>query len=344
MKKIFAALLSAVLALSMLAACSGGAASSAAASSVAASSAPASSAAASAQGTAAKKVTIGLLQLVEHPSLDEISDAIQKELSAQAAASGLDITVDFQNAQGDTATVNSICQQFVANKVDLIIAIATPAAQGAAAAISGTDIPLIFSAVTDPVAAELLENMDAPEGNITGTSDNIPVQNIFDLAKELTPDVKHFGFIYNTSEVNSVTVIQEAKAYLDAQGVTYEESPVTTSGDVQTAAQNLCSKCDAIFVPIDNTVASAMSVLADEAIKAKVPVYVAADSMVADGGLASVGVNYTNLGTQTADMALKALTGTPISQLPVEVLKETNVVVNSETAAAIGVDVSKYAA
>ena len=119
---------------------------------------------------------------------------------------------------------------------------------------------------------------------------------------------------------------------------------MTTSGDVQTAAQNLCSKCDAIFVPIDNTVASAMSVLADEAIKAKVPVYVAADSMVADGGLASVGVNYTNLGTQTADMALKALTGTPISQLPVEVLKETNVVVNSETAAAIGVDVSKYAA
>ena len=330
MKKVFAMIAAAALAVSLFSACGSAAA-------------PAVSGSAAASAAGAKDVTIGLLQLVEHTSLDQISAAIQDEIAAEAADYGLNVTVNFQNAQGDTTTVNSICQQFVADKVDLIIAIATPAAQGAAAAVSGTEIPVIFSAVTDPVSAQLVEKLDAPEGNITGTSDNIPVENIFALAEELTPDAKSFGLIYNTSEVNSVSVIEEAKAYLDANGKTYIESAVTTSGDVQTAAQNLCSKCDAVFVPIDNTVASAMSVLADEAIKAKVPVYVAADSMVADGGLASVGVNYTNLGTQTGVMALKALSGTPISQLPVEVSKEADVVVNAETAAAIGVDVSKYA-
>ena len=229
------------------------------------------------------------------------------------------------------------------NKVDAIVAIATPAAQGAATAVAGTDIPVIFSAVTDPAAAGLVENLEAPEGNITGTSDAIPVEKIFELAAELTPDAESFGLIYNTGEVNSVSVIDETKAYLDAQGISYTEASVASTGDVQTAAQTLLSKCDAIFAPIDNTVASAMGVLADEAIKAGKPVYVAADSMVNDGGLATVGVNYTNLGTQTADMLLKVLTGTPVCEVPVEVLKENAVVVNEETAAAIGVDVSKYA-
>ena len=202
---------------------------------------------------------------------------------------------------------------------------------------------MIFSAVTDPAAAGLVENLEAPEGNITGTSDAIPVEKIFELAAELTPDAESFGLIYNTGEVNSVSVIDETKAYLDAQGISYTEASVASTGDVQTAAQTLLSKCDAIFAPIDNTVASAMGVLADEAIKAGKPVYVAADSMVNDGGLATVGVNYTNLGTQTADMLLKVLTGTPVCEVPVEVLKENAVVVNEETAAAIGVDVSKYA-
>lgn len=328
MKKIIAIVLCAVLAASALAGCG---------------SASSSVSAVSASAENAKAVKVGLIQLVQHTSLDEISDAIKAELAAKATENNITIDIDYQNAQGDMTTINTICQQFVANKVDLIIAIATPAAQGAAAAVDGTDIPVIFSAVTDPVAAELVASFDAPGGNITGTSDAIPVANIFDLAKELTPDVKKFGFIYNTSEVNSVSVIAEAKAYLDAAGIDYTESAVTTSGDVQLAAQNLLGDCDAVFAPIDNTVASAMSVLSDEAIKAGKPVYCAADSMVADGGFASVGVNYTNLGTQTADMAIKVLTGTAPADIPVEVLKEKNIVVNDETAAALGIDVSKYA-
>ena len=329
MKKLAALALSAVFALGALTACGG---SSSSGSVPAAASASGS---VSVSGASLKEVNIGLIQLMEHASLDEIRTAIEAGLEAKGAEYGVKVNVDYQNAQGDTSTINTICQQFVGNKVDAIVAIATPAAQGAATAVAGTDITVIFSAVTDPAAAGLVENLEAPEGNITGTSDAIPVEKIFELAAELTPDAESFGLIYNTGEVNS--------AYLDAQGISYTEASVASTGDVQTAAQTLLSKCDAIFAPIDNTVASAMGVLADEAIKAGKPVYVAADSMVNDGGLATVGVNYTNLGTQTADMLLKVLTGTPVCEVPVEVLKENAVVVNEETAAAIGVDVSKYA-
>lgn len=341
MKKFFAVLLTLTLLCASFAACGNTTSASPAASTPAAAS---TASAASTPATDGGHYTVGLIQLTEHPSLDEIAAAIQAQLSAQATERGITIDVDLQNAQGDTSTINTICQQFVASDVDLIIAIATPAAQGAAAAIDGTDIPLIFSAVTDPVAAELVDSIEAPGGNITGTSDAIPVEKIFALAAELTPDVKSFGLLYNTSEVNSVSVIEETKAYLDAQGISYTEGAVTTTADVQISAANLFASCDAVFSPIDNTVASAMAVVADEAIKAGKPMYVAADSMVADGGLATVGVNYTNLGTQTADMALKVLDGTSPADIPVEVLKDNSVVVNTETAEAINVDVSKYAA
>lgn len=336
MKKLFAILIS-VMMIFALAACSSG-------------NAPASDNSVSSGGEGpssaasgdARQVTVGLIQLVEHPSLDEIRAAITARFEEKAAENGLDIAVNYQNAQNDTSTINTICQQFVASGVDVIIAIATPAAQGAAAAAENTGIPVVFSAVTDPVSAGLVENMDAPEGSITGTSDAIPVEKIFSLAQELTPEVQSFGLIYNTSEDNSLSVIAEVKAYLDGNGLSYTEGAVTSAADIQTSARNLLGRCDAIFAPIDNTVASAMGVLADEAIQAKKPVYVAADSMVADGGLATVGVNYINLGSQTADMALKILTGTPVSQVPVEVLRDNAVVVNPDTAAAIGVDVSRY--
>lgn len=330
MKKLFAVLLCAVLGLSLFAACGGGAAAS--------ESQATASTGADASGTT--DVTIGLIQLVEHPSLDEIRVAIEDQLQKEAASYGLAVTVDYQNAQGDTSMINSICRQFVDDNVDLIIAIATPAAQGAATATS--DIPIVFSAVTDPVAAGLVTDLAKPDGNITGTSDAIDVEKIFTLAEELTPGIEKFGFIYNKGEANSVSVIEDAKAYLDSIGVAYEEKTVTTAGEVQQAARVLFENNDAVFAPIDNTVASAMTVLADEGIAAQKPVYVAADSMVNDGGFATAGVNYTILGQQTADMALKILSGTPVADMPVEVLTETTVVVNEETAEAIGVDVSKY--
>lgn len=331
MKKLFTVLL-AIAVVFVMTACGGGNAS--------APDAGSGSAGPAAPGS--RMVTVGLIQLMEHPSLDEIRAAITARLTEKARENGLEIEVNYQNGQGDTSTINTICQQFVASKVDVIVAIATPAAQGAATAAENSGIPVVFSAVTDPVAAGLVDSVEAPGGNITGTSDAIPVEKIFALAQELTPDVKSYGLIYNTSEDNSLSVIAQVKTYLEGKGIPYTEGAVTTSADVQASARNLLEKCDAVFAPIDNTVASAMAVLADEAIKAGKPVYVAADSMVKDGGLATVGVNYTNLGTQTADMVLKVLTGTPAGELPVEILRDNAVVINGITAAAIGVDVSKY--
>ncbi|MEG0803557.1 MAG: ABC transporter substrate-binding protein [Pygmaiobacter sp.] len=284
---------------------------------------------------------IGLVQLAEHPSLDEIRESITNELYDSAANYNLKLEIDYQNGQNDASTINTICQQFVADGKDLIIAIATPAAQAAAAA-APAEIPVVFSAVTDPVAAGLVEHPDAPEANITGTSDAIPVDKIFKLAAELTPDAKNFGLLYCTSEDNSAAVLAQAKAYLDANGMTYEETGVASISDVQTATTTLVGKVDAIFVPIDNTIALAMPAVSEIANKAGVPVYVSADTMVRDGGLATVGINYTALGKETADMVLKILSGTPISKVPVAVLSENAVVVNSETADLLGVDVSKY--
>lgn len=283
---------------------------------------------------------IGVIQLVQHPSLNEIYDAFADELKVLGYDESK-VRIDYQNGQGEAGIINSACQKFVGDQVDLIVAIATPAAQSAAAATA--DIPIVFSAVTDPVGAGLVGEgmLGTPDANSTGTSDAIPTDRIFDLADELTPGIKTYGFVYNNGETNSVTVIAEAKQVLESRGVAYVEATVTGSGEVTTAVQSLVGKVDAIFVPIDNTVATAMPNLSQIAIDAKLPVYVAADSLVADGGLGTVGVNYTQLGRQTARMAVKALEGAPIGQIPVEVLDEFSVTVNAETAAALGVDVSK---
>ncbi len=302
------------------------------------SAASATSAAASGSGQQAD-YTVGILQYTSHSSLDEIAAAIQSELEQQAQAAGVTISVELKNGQGDAATINDICKMFVSDGVDLIIPIATPAATAAAAAGQGTDIPLVYSAVTDPVAAQLAQSMEAPGENMTGTSDYIDTAKILDLVLANNPDTKTLGLIYNLGETNSAATIEALRPVLEEKGIQAVESTVTTPGEVQMAAQNLVSKgVDAIFVPIDNTVASAMSVLADEAIKGGVPVYTAADSLVRDGGLATTGVNYTKLGELTAQMAVQVLQGEDPATMPVQVLNDGIVTVNTTTAKALGID------
>ena len=304
----------------------------------AASSTASASAAASGSGQQAD-YTVGILQYTSHSSLDEIAAAIQSELEQQALAAGVTIRVELKNGQGDAATINDICKMFVSDGVDLIIPIATPAATAAAAAVQGTDIPLVYSAVTDPVEAQLAQSMEAPGENMTGTSDYIDTAKILDLVLANNPDTKTLGLIYNLGETNSAITIEDLRPVLEEKGIQAVESTVTTPGEVQMAAQNLISQgVDAIFVPIDNTVASAMSVLADEAIKGGVPVYTAADSMVRDGGLATTGVNYTKLGELTAQMAVQVLQGEDPATMPVQVLNDGIVTVNTTTAAALGID------
>ena len=333
MKKIFAA----ILALSLLLTACSGASSSAPAPSSQPEAASSSQEAPSA--SSGETLKIGLVQMMEHPSLDEIREAFLAELKAQGYDDSK-VVIDYQNGQGDMGTLNTIAQKFVGDGVDMIVAIATPAAQAAAAATDST--PIIFSAVTDPVDAGLVSDLEAPDRNLTGTSDAIPVDRIFALADELTPGIKTYGLLYINGESNSVSVIRDVKVALNAAGIAFEEATVINSSEVTTAAQSLVGKVDAIFSPIDNTVAYAMPNLAQIAIEAKLPVYVAADSMVNDGGLATVGVNYTQLGKQTAQMAAEVLSGKPVSEVPVQVLSEYATVVNPDTAAAIGVDVSKY--
>lgn len=332
MKKFFAAAI-AVLMTASLAACGSTPSSSAAENAAPASSAASTESAPSDAGSG-NTYRIGLAQIMEHTSLNQIRDSFTAEM--EALGYGPDkVEIDYQNAQSDQSNLNSICQKFAGDGKDLIVAIATPTAISAAAA--APDIPLVFSAVTDPVAAKLVENPDAPEGNITGTSDAIPVDQVFELMNQLTPGVETVGLVYNLGEVNSVAVIEQAKTYLDSKGIEYVEATVTNTSEVQQAAQSLVGKCQAFYTPIDNTVATAMPVYAEVAKQAGLPIYTGADSMVIDGGFATVGIDYTLLGKQTAAMVVKVLEGTPISEIPVETLSNFATVVNTTTAEAIGV-------
>lgn len=285
--------------------------------------------------TAKELPKVGIVQIVEHPSLDTIRESIIKQLAEEGFVDGKDITIDYQNAQNEQSNLKTICQKFASNNYDLIIAIATPSAQ---AALGETkDIPIVFSAVTDPVAAQLVKDLDAPGGNITGTSDAVSASMIMDLAKEITPDIKTIGALYNSSEVNSVSVIDDLKEYAAANGMTVVDAPVTSSSEVQQAATVLAGKCDAVFSPIDNTVASTMPIAAKTFKDAKIPFYVGADSMVNDGGLATYGINYTILGQETGKMAAQVLNGTDPGTIPVMTMKDMDIYINQKTADAIGV-------
>jgi len=290
-------------------------------------------------GGKSAEFTIGLSQISDHPSLNTIRESFTAEM--ERLGYGPDrVSINYKNAQGDQSNLNSISQTFVGDQVDLIVAIATPTAQSAAAAAENSGIPVLFSAVTDPVAAKLVQDGQNPGGTITGTSDAIPVESIFGLAAQLTPNAKTFGFVYNLGEANSVSVINDAKAYCDQNGLTYKESTVTNSSEVQQAAQSLVGSVDAFFTPIDNTVAEAMPVFAEVAINAGLPIYPGADSMVIDGGFATVGIDYTVLGQKTAEMAIAILEGGDPATMPVVTLDNFRGIINKETADALNIDIS----
>lgn len=283
------------------------------------------------------QVTIGIVQIVEHPSLNTIRESFIQELAQEGYKDGDNVVIDYQNAQNDQTNLKTICQKFANKKYDLIVAIATPSAQ---AAVGETkDIPIVFSACTDPVGSGLVSNMEKPGKNVTGTSDAVSAEKIMELAKRITPNIKTVGALYNSSETNSVSVVNNLKQYAGKNGLKVVEATVTNSSEVQQAVNSLVGKVDAIFSPIDNTVASAMPVVAQVANKAKIPVYVGADSMVKDGGLATYGVNYPVLGQETAKMAVEILKGKKAGDIPVMSMKNLDIYVNKDTAKAIGITI-----
>ncbi len=292
------------------------------------------------------KKKVGIVQIVEHPSLNTIKDSFINELAAKGFKNGENITIDYQNAQGDQTNLKTIAQKFVKNKYDIIIAIATPSAQ---AVVSETkDIPIVFSAATDPLGSGLVTSLEKPAGNVTGTSDAVSAEKIMGLAKQITPNMKTIGALYNSSETNSVSVIKNLKDYANKNNLKVVEATVMNSSEVQQAVNSLVGKADVIFSPIDNTIASAMPLVTQTANKAKIPVYVGADSMVKDGGLATYGINYTILGKETAAMAADILNGKKAGDIPVKTMTDMDIYLNKKTADAIGVtfpaDVVKMAA
>lgn len=276
---------------------------------------------------------VGIVQIVEHPSLDTIREATIAQLEKEDP----NIEIIYKNAGGDQSALPTICQQLKDDGVDVIVAIATPSAQ--AAANFSEDIPVVFSAISDPIGAGLLKDLEHPEGNITGTSDEIQVDLILDLAKEMYPEAKSIGYLYNSGEANSVSNLKKVEAYAKEHNLAVVTGPFTTTGEIQTATQMLLDKADILFAPNDNSVASAMDIVSSLAIEAKKPLFVGADSMVGDGGLATIGINYEDLGTETANMVIQILKGTSPSDIPVKVFKEDlSVYLNTTVAKKIGFD------
>ena len=330
MKK-FVAVMSAAAMLASLTAC--GSADSTAVSSAAASSAPAASS--EAAEPAAKSYRIAVVQQLDHASLDQIRTAIEAELDAKAAEKGITIEYKDFNGQNDATTLNQIGTQVVSDKYDAVIPIATLAAQCMATACADTKTPVIYAAISDPAAADLTD-IDY----VTGTSDALNTESIMNMMFAVNPDIKTVGLLYSNSEANSQTPIAEAKAYLDSKGIAYVEKTGNTNDEIMTAAASLVGQVDAVFTPTDNVVMAAAAAVSDTLTKGGIPFYTGADSFVTAGAFATCGVNYTDLGTYTADMALDILeTGTVPAY---HVMDGGIITVNTETAAALGVDYTAF--
>lgn len=284
------------------------------------------------QSTGTKK-KVGIIQLMDHTSLNTIKHAFDKEMK-KLGYNDKNIEYSFKNGNGDTNTLASIANEFQGKNLNAVVAIATPAAQSVAKLANKT--PVIFSAVSDPIGAKLTSSLTHPNKNMTGTSDEVQVDQILEKALEVQPKLKKIGLLYNKGEANSVTNIKNAKAYLLKKNIQVEEAAVSSVNEVQSAVNVLSSKCEAIFSPNDNTVASAMAAAGKAAIKAKIPFYTGADSMVKDGGFLTVGIDYEELGKETARMTDQILKGKKISELPVKVFKtDLNIYVNKKTADAL---------
>lgn len=291
--------------------------------------------------SAAKKkkvIKIGVIQLVEHSALDANYKGFVDGLAEAGYVDGDNIKIDYQNAQGEQANCVTIAQKFVNGKDDLIFAIATPAAQ--AVANLTKKIPIVISSVTDPESAKLVKSNKNPGTNVTGTSDLTPCAAQMELITKLFPNAKTVGMIYCSSEQNSMFQVKLAEEACDKLGLKYVEATVSNSNEIQQVTQSLCQKVDVIYSPTDNMIAAGMPLVAKIAIENKKPVICGEEGMVTAGGLATYGINYYELGKQSAKMAVEILNGKKPATMPIQYLDVCDFVVNEETAKAIGVTIN----
>lgn len=283
-----------------------------------------------------KTYNIGVVQLVEHGALDVANKGFVDGLASKGFKDN--VKFDQQNAQADQSNLQNIAQRFVNNRVDLICAIATPAAQTMANAT--TTIPIVATAVTDYEQARLVVSNREPKGNVTGTTDMNPIKEQIDLMLRLAPNTKTIGTIYSSSEVNSQRQIEVMKAYAESKGLTVLEATVSTVNDIQQAAQSLVGKADAIYIPTDNVMASAVPTLVAITDAAKIPVICGEANVVKAGALATLGVDYYKLGFQTGEMAADILAGkAKPAEMPIQSLKEMTLTINAKSAEKLGIEI-----
>ena len=284
------------------------------------------------------KVSVGIVQLVEHAALDAANKGFVDGMASKGYKEGQNVTYDRQNAQADQSNLQNIAQRFVNNKVNLICAIATPAAQTVANVTP--DIPIVGTAITDYKAAKLVKDNAKPGTNVTGTTDMNPIEAQLDLLLQLVPGAKTIGTIYCSSEVNSQLQVDILKAAAKAKGVEVKEATVSTVNDIQQAARSLVGKVQGIYVPTDNVLASAMPTLAIVTEEAKLPVVAGEGGMVKAGGVATLGIDYYKLGVQTGEMAADILSGKSKPQdMPIQSQKDFSVIVNEANAKKIGLTI-----
>ena len=283
---------------------------------------------------------IGISQIVTHPALDATRECIIQGLADQGYIDGDNIVIDYQNSEGDMSLVASIAQQFVTNDVDIIVSIATPNSLAAISAAKGTDIPVVFTAVTDPVGSEMVSSWEShPNENVTGVSDMIVVSDDIELITEIVPGVKKLGTLYNAGESNSVFLVEKLNEACDAMGIAVVEKTVSTSADVLSAAQSLVGQVDAIWVGTDNTVITAFEALVGVCEDNEIPLFPSDDESIVRGGIGAYSFDYYDIGYQTGEMLAKILAGTSASEIPVEKGKVISLSVNPAAAERMGITI-----
>lgn len=278
---------------------------------------------------------VAVSQIVEHPALDATRQGLLDGLKEKGYIEGENLEFTYQTAQGNPAIAVQIAKQFVGERPDVLVGIATPTAQALAA--STRSIPVVFTAVTDPVGAKLVKNMDKPARNVTGLSDLSPVAQHVELMQELLPNMKNIGVVFNPGEANAVALVELLREAANARGLNVIEGTALKSADVQAAAQIVASKADVIYAPTDNTVASAIDGLVNAANQANKPIIGASTTYIENGALAALGFDYYQVGVQTADYVDALLKGKKVVDLPVKVAKGSDLALNQKAANKLGI-------
>ena len=282
---------------------------------------------------------VAITQIVEHPALDAAHQGVVDELADRGYREGENLRLMHESAQGNSAIASQIARKFVGESPDVIVAIATPSAQTVAAA--AREIPVVFSAVTDPVAAKLVKSWEAPGANITGVSDMLPIEKHLDLLQRVMPDAKRIGTVYNPGEANAAALVELLEERLAARGLELVKGAATKTSEVLGAARSLVGKADAIYLTTDNTVISAAEAVISVGERAKIPVFAADTATVERGAVAALGFNYYNHGRQTGAMVARVLEGASTADMPVEIMEELDLYVNPEAGERMGITLSE---